>query len=150
MTTRRSRVPRLPAWLPVLALAVSLGAAGTAAAPREGDLRPHPRDLSAQPSYVQRVEPAVVGLSVEVPADRPSALTLGTERWGSGVIFDAAGHVMTVSYVVLDALRIEATLRDGRKVPARPSASTSRSASASSSSRARARGRWPSSATPAG
>jgi S1-C subfamily serine protease len=87
--------------------------------PREGDLRPHPRDLSAQPSYVQRVEPAVVGLSVEVPADRPSALTLGTERWGSGVIFDAAGHVMTVSYVVLDALRIEATLRDGRKVPAR-------------------------------
>ena len=54
-----------------------------------------------------------------MPRDRPSALTLGTERWGSGVIFDAAGHVLTVSYIVLDAQRIEATLRDGRKVPAR-------------------------------
>jgi hypothetical protein len=68
---------------------------------------------------VQRVEPAIVGLQVEVPRDRPSALTLGAERWGSGVIFDAAGHVLTVSYIVLDAQRIEATLRDGRKVPAR-------------------------------
>ena len=68
---------------------------------------------------MQRVEPAIVGLQVEVPRDRPSALTLGAERWGSGVIFDAAGHVLTVSYVVLDAERIEVTLRDGRKVPAR-------------------------------
>jgi S1-C subfamily serine protease len=90
-----------------------------AAAPREAEPRLDPRQLSPLPSYLQRVEPAVVGLHVEVPRDRPSALTLGPERWGSGVIFDAAGHVLTVSYIVLDAHRIEATLRDGRKVPAR-------------------------------
>jgi len=105
-----------------LVLAVSLTAfapAALGAAPREASPRLDPRQLSALPSYVQRVESAVVGLEVEVPRDRPSALTLGAERWGSGVIFDSAGHVLTVSYIVLDAQRIEATLRDGRKVPAR-------------------------------
>ena len=70
------------------------------------------------PSHIARVEPAVVGIRVEVPADRPSAATLGTERWGSGVIFEPPGYVLTVSYVLLDAARIEVTLRDGRKVPA--------------------------------
>ena len=105
-----------------LALALLLAALSPAvltAAPRGAEPRVDPRQLSALPSYVQRVEPAIVGLQVEVPRDRPSALTLGAERWGSGVIFDAAGHVLTVSYIVLDAQRIEATLRDGRKVPAR-------------------------------
>ncbi len=103
----------------VLALLVALAAAGAAAAPREDQPRLDPRQLPTQPSYVQRVEPAVIGLSVEVPPDRPSALTLGTERWGSGVIFDTAGYALTVSYVLLDAQRIEAILRDGKKVPAR-------------------------------
>ena len=115
-----SRISGVLAWALGLALTVALGPTPSVAAPREGDVRPNPREMSAQPSYVQRVEPAIVGLSVEVPPDRPSALTLGPERWGSGVIFDAAaGYVLTVSYVVLDAQRIEATLRDGRKVPAR-------------------------------
>lgn len=103
-----------------LALAIAALLSTTAvAAPREGQPRLDPRQLSSMPSFVQKVEPAVVGLKIEVPRDRPSALTLGTERWGSGVIFDAAGHVLTVSYVVLDATRIEATLRDGRTVPAK-------------------------------
>ncbi len=101
------------------ALLIALAPAAAVAAPREGQPRLDPRQLSALPSYVQRVEPAIIGLSVEVPPDRPSALTLGSERWGSGVIFDAAGYALTVSYVLLDAQRIEATLRDGRKVPAR-------------------------------
>src|SRR5262245_2126422 len=110
---------RLPAsvLLAMLSLAFLSGAAG--GAPREGQARPDPRQLSALPSYAQRVEPAIVGLAIEVPPDRPSALTLGTERWGSGVIFDPAGYVLTVSYVVLDAEMIEAKLRDGRRVGAR-------------------------------
>jgi len=83
--------------LALLWLTLVPGAAG--AAPREGQPRPDPRQLSALPSYAQRVGPAIVGLAVEVPPDRPSALTLGTERWGSGVIFDAAGYALTVSYV---------------------------------------------------
>jgi S1-C subfamily serine protease len=70
------------------------------------------------PAYVQRVQPAVVGIRVRVPLDSPSASTLGPARWGSGVIFDPAGYAVTVSYVLLDAEVIQVVLRDGRVVPA--------------------------------
>jgi S1-C subfamily serine protease len=71
------------------------------------------------PEIARRAAPAVVGLRVRVPDDRPSAATLGRERFGSGVIFDADGHILTVSYILLDAGQVEAVLRDGRVVPAR-------------------------------
>jgi S1-C subfamily serine protease len=61
----------------------------------------------------------VVGIKVRVPLDRPSAFTLGHERWGGGVIFDPSGYAVTVSYVLLDAAMIQVSLRDGRVVPAR-------------------------------
>ncbi len=89
------------------------------AAPRGSERRPDPSSLPALPSYARRVAPAVVGIRVQVPADRPSVPTLGSERWGSGVIFDPSGYVLTVSYVLLDAETIEVRLRDGRHVPAR-------------------------------
>ncbi len=71
------------------------------------------------PSYVERVTPAVVGIDTKVPPDRPSALTLGPVRSGSGVIFDAAGYVVTVGYILTDAAVIQVRMRDGRVVPAR-------------------------------
>jgi S1-C subfamily serine protease len=94
-------------------------AAAAAAAPRDTDRRHDPRDVSPLPSHVRRVAPAVVGIHVEIPRDRPSAATLGVERWGSGVIFDAdRGYLLTASYILLDAGRIVVSLRDGRRVPA--------------------------------
>ncbi len=98
--------------LVVLALPLALGAA-----PRGTEQKPDPKNAPAYPSYVQRVLPAVVGVKVQVPANRPSVLTLGPERWGSGVIFDPTGYALTVSYVLLDAGSIEVFLRDGRTVP---------------------------------
>src|SRR5713226_9292278 len=95
----------------LLAMLPILGAAPQSATPKLD-----PKEISALPTYVRRVAPAMVGLRVQVPPDRPSAATLGVERGGSGVIFDQAGYVLTVSYVVLDAARIEVALRDGRKV----------------------------------
>ena len=107
------------AWAAVALVGLILPAAA-AGAPRDADRRLDPRQVSPLPSQIRRVEPAVVGIRVEVPRDRPSAATLGVQRWGSGVIFDAdQGYVLTVSYVLLDAARIEVSLRDGRKVPAR-------------------------------
>jgi serine protease Do len=95
-------------------------AAAWGAAPRGGVERLDPRQLSVLPSYLARVEPAAVGIRVEVPRDRPSVRTLGAERWGSGIIVDgAAGYALTVSYVLLDADRIEVSLRDGRRAAAR-------------------------------
>ena len=89
-----------------------------AAAPQSGAPRLDPKRVSALPSHIEHVAPAIIGIHVEVPPDRPSAATLGAERWGSGVLFDAAGFALTVSYVLLDAARVEVVLRDGRKVDA--------------------------------
>jgi S1-C subfamily serine protease len=106
-------------WAATALLALSL-AVPALGAPRGTDRRPDPRHVSPLPSQVRRVAPAVVGLRVEVPRDRPSVATLGAERWGSGVVFDAdRGYLLTVSYLLLDAARIEVSLRDGRRVPAR-------------------------------
>jgi S1-C subfamily serine protease len=113
-------VTRWTTTLAALALLASAAApVGPGAAPRAPDLRPDPRQLPALPSFVQRVQAAVVGLRIRVPPDRPSAESLGSERAGSGVIFDPRGYVLTVSYLLLDAERIEATLRGGRTAPAR-------------------------------
>jgi serine protease Do len=97
-----------------LALPALLGAAPNGGAPR-----PDPNRVPALPSHIERVAPAIVGIHVEVPPDRPSVATLGAERWGSGVVFDQAGYALTVSYVLLDAGWIHVTLRGGRKAPAK-------------------------------
>jgi S1-C subfamily serine protease len=106
-------------WIAVLlaALLVPVGLALALPAPRQP--RVHPGELSALPSYVQRVEPSLVGLHVRADESKPSSARLGARRFGSGIVFDARGYVVTVSYVVLDALQIEARLRNGRTVPAR-------------------------------
>jgi S1-C subfamily serine protease len=89
------------------------------ARPVTRDPRPHPTQMSMLPSYVQRVEPTVVGLHVRAAEDRPSSARLGARRFASAVVFDSRGYAVTVSYAVVDAIRIEARLRDGRTVPAR-------------------------------
>jgi len=106
----------------VLLLAPALGvlALPALAVTRPGPPRLAPNAVSPLPSYVRRVEPAVVGLRVKARADAPSSQRLGARRVGSGVIFDARGYVVTVSYLVVDAQTIEAQLRDGRMVPALP------------------------------
>lgn len=88
------------------------------AAPKEPAPKLNPSMAPTLPTYVERVKPAVVGIKVQVPPDRPSAFTLGPERWGSGVIFDPAGYAVTVSYILLDAETVQVSLRDGRVVSA--------------------------------
>jgi S1-C subfamily serine protease len=102
------------AWL--LVLLVPLLAAARPVVP---DSRPHPGTLAAVPSYVQRVEPAVVAVHVRADPARPSSQRLGARRFGSGIVVDPRGYVLTVSYVLVDAQEIEVRLRDGRIVAAR-------------------------------
>ena len=90
------------------------GAPGSGPEPRL-----HPREVSSLPSFVRRVEPSVVALHVKNDEKANSSARLGTRRFGSGVIFDQRGYVVTVSYLLLDAVSIEAKGRDGRSVPAR-------------------------------
>ena len=112
--SRTARRVRALAWLAVL-----LALARAEAAPVGLDLRLHPRDIPEQPSYVQRIEPALLALRVRVDPAGPSAATLGTRRTGSGVIFDPRGYALTVSYTLLDATDIEVELRSHKRVGAR-------------------------------
>ncbi|MBI3015599.1 MAG: serine protease [Candidatus Tectomicrobia bacterium] len=105
------------AFLPLLIALLIPQAPSTA--PKESQLNLNPLQPSIPSSAIERSQAAVVGIKVQVPLDRPSVLTLGPERWGSGVIFDPAGYAVTVSYVVLDAKIIQVSLRDGRVVPAK-------------------------------
>ncbi len=113
MPTRRRPVAALLA-LVLLGIPISL-----LAAPRGSAPRPDSPPLDGAPAFTRRVAPAMVALRVEAAPHAPSSATLGAERAGSAVIFDPAGYALTVSYLLLDAERLEVTLRDGRTVPAR-------------------------------
>jgi S1-C subfamily serine protease len=105
---RRILLTLLLLALPGLAFAV-----GRPQAPRLD-----PRQVAEVPSYVQRVEPAILGLRVHARADAPSSARLGARRFATAVVFDARGYAVTVSYALLDAVRIEAQTRAGRTVGA--------------------------------
>jgi S1-C subfamily serine protease len=104
-------------WLSVVVAAVLVPGLAVAV-PRPPTPRLHPSAVSPLPTYVRKVEPAVVALSVTAPEDARSSARLGARRAGSGVIFDDRGYVVTVSYLVLDATRIEARTRDGASIEA--------------------------------
>ena len=104
----------------VFALVMILGIPfGAWAVPKETEPQLLPAAPPPHPAYVQRVLPAVVGIKTLIPLDRPSVRTLGSERWGGGVLFDPAGYAVTVSYVLTDAEIIQVSLRDGRTVSAK-------------------------------
>src|SRR5437899_11535776 len=103
----RRHGPAGPGVLLALVLTLALPAPAPAA-PAATDRRVHPADVSGLPSYVQRVAPSIVALKVRNAEGAASSLRLGSRRSGSGVIFDARGYVLTVSYLLLDAVAIEA------------------------------------------
>jgi len=100
-------------------VAVALLPAAALAVPRPPEPRVHPREISGLPSYVRKVERAIVGLKVRARAGALSSTRLGVHRFASGVVFDPRGYVVTVSYALMDAVEIEAFRRDGRTVAAR-------------------------------
>lgn len=104
--------------LVTLVLSIALpGLAFAVGRPREPRLAP--RDVAEVPSYVRRIEPALLALRVRAPEEAVSSARLGAQRFATGVVFDARGYAVTVSYALLDAVRIDAQMRGGRTVPAR-------------------------------
>jgi len=105
-------------WRPLVALALLLLLpAAVAAVPAARPPRP-PADVPAEPSYVRRVAPAIVGLHVTADAEAASSARLGSRRFATAVVFDRRGYAVSVSYALTDAVAIEAQLRDGATVPA--------------------------------
>jgi len=72
--------------------------------------------MNASVRLIERVVPATVAVSVEVPDTHPSAPILGTERLGTAVVVDRNGLLLTVNYVVIGASSVEITLLDGTRL----------------------------------
>lgn len=61
---------------------------------------------------------AVVGVHAEVPPNARTADTLGTERAGGGVVIGEDGLVLTIGYLIMEALHTEIIDQQGKVVPA--------------------------------
>ena len=61
---------------------------------------------------------AMVRLHAEVPGDGYTAPFLGTEREGNGIVIDDKGLILTIGYLIVEAMAISIGLGDGRMIPA--------------------------------
>jgi len=77
----------------VVAALLLFSGPGTVAAGPEGEL-------------AYRLE-AVVRVHAEIPTDARTAAYLGTERDGAGVVIDDAGLVVTIGYLITEAMGAE-------------------------------------------
>jgi len=68
---------------------------------------------------VAEVMAGIVGIKSQIGPDARTAEALGTERFGSGVVIDANGLILTIGYLVLEAREAEVVTQDGRHIPAR-------------------------------
>ena len=57
---------------------------------------------------------AVVRVHTEIPSDARTAAYLGTQRDGAGVVIDDAGLVVTIGYLITEAMGAEVTIGSGR------------------------------------
>ena len=61
---------------------------------------------------------AVVGVRATIPDDARTATVLGTQRAGSGIVIGADGLVLTIGYLIMEAISAELVLPGDRTVPA--------------------------------
>ncbi len=92
------------AYVAIVMVLLALAPAGRAAAQSERD--------------PGRVFDAVTAVTAEVPADARTAEALGTERAGTGVVIDDSGLVLTIGYLILEAMAVTLSDIDGHAVAA--------------------------------
>ena len=73
---------------------------------------------TAQSGVTGDVLDTVVGIDTRIPGNARTASFLGTTRQGSGVVISDDGLVLTIGYLILEALEIDIVLNDGREIPA--------------------------------
>jgi len=76
-----------------------------------------PSEAAKLPFDVERALAAVVRLHGEVPEDGYTAPFLGTEREGNGVVIDDNGLILTIGYLIVEAIAISISAADGRMIP---------------------------------
>ena len=69
-----------------------------------------PALMAAEPTAdAARQLEAVVALRAEIPVEARTASLLGTKRYGSGVVIDDAGLIVTIGYLITEAMAAEVT-----------------------------------------
>jgi S1-C subfamily serine protease len=79
---------------------------------------PGARAEGEAPKFTPQLLDGVVRLRTQVPADARTAPYLGTEREGSGVLIDSSGLIVTIGYLITEAMGVEVTPTGGKPVPA--------------------------------
>lgn len=77
------------------------------------ELRPEPADVSYD---LEEVLSSVVSIRTEVPEDAFTAATLGTDRRGHGVVIREGGLVLTIGYLIVEAVSVWLVDAGGRAV----------------------------------
>jgi S1-C subfamily serine protease len=74
-----------------------------------------PAAVAAEPGgeLARRLE-AIVRVHADVPAEARTAAYLGTTRDGAGVVIDDAGLIVTIGYLITEAMGAEVTAANGR------------------------------------
>src|SRR5260370_42713945 len=78
---------------------------------------PHALAAGPDPDPARRLE-AVVRVQAEIPAEARTASLLGAKRDGSGGVIDDAGLIVTIGYLIPEAMAAERTTAAGRSSPA--------------------------------
>lgn len=78
----------------------------------------HRPSARAYPFDLDQTLSAVVALEARVPDDAFTAGSLGTQRLGNGAVISPNGLVLTIGYLVTEAVEIALTFNDGRRVAA--------------------------------
>jgi S1-C subfamily serine protease len=77
-----------------------------------------PEKTESAPRLSPQILDAIIHIHTEVTPGSRTAAYLGSEREGSGVLIDSNGLIVTIGYLVMEAMAIEVTAADGKKVPA--------------------------------
>src|ERR1700732_3701746 len=71
------------------------------------------REAEVEGEWPHRLE-AIVRIHADVPAEARTAAYLGTTRDGAGAVIDDAGLVVTIGYLITEAMGAEVTAANGR------------------------------------
>lgn len=80
-----------------------------------GLVQPAGRTAAAEVSGAELAR-SIVSLRAHIAPDGRTTESLGTTRFGNGVIIDSAGLVVTIGYLIMESYAIEVTLADGTEV----------------------------------
>lgn len=75
-------------------------------------------DAQSGDPRVAEVLSAVVAVESKVPASARTAPALGIERAGSGVVIDGDGLIVTIGYLILEAMEVTVTALGNEPIPA--------------------------------